>query len=305
VQAGNDLVKSTSWLWKDVLKKIVKMIYEELPKEAPYAAVWWYSVLMGMDKDAELFLEFVRYVREHRTVFSANTQYFVFYQMMYLSFRIPDPDEESKEELWDFYNEIEDEFAGQIEPELLCEIPMHERKKDMVVVITEQFIDIQHGPTKTVLDRCKTLVTKLGKEVFLINDAEILSQVGVIPFYGNTIGSYNPVKREETYQDWEGVRIPYYQCENNMPNLPELENLLRQIRTLAPERIIGIGFGGILANLAGRMVPMLTTVAPDGTCGKYPALEQSKRIPDTDEEFVKILQEIDRRENQNNDKGVL
>lgn len=284
VRAGQMLVRSTEGLWDDVLKKVEKMIQDELPLEYPHVAVWWYSVLMGMDRNAETFLEFVRYVRKNRETFSVNTQYFLFYQLMSLLFRFQELYGESKEELWKFYEEIVDEYGKYLEPELLKVIPVQKRNKNVVIVITEQLISVQHAPTKTALERCKTLITELGKEVLLINDAEVLSQVGQIPFYGAMAGSYMPEKREETQQYWKGVTVPYYQCENNMPNFQEVEGLLRKIRAIAPERIIGIGKGGILANLASRMVPMLTIGLCfsdlEYTCAKYQTLGRKLDLQD-------------------------
>ena len=291
VRAGQMLVHSTEGLWDDVLKKVEKMIQDELPLEYPHVAVWWYSVLMGMDRNAETFLEFVRYVRKNRETFSVNTQYFLFYQLASMLFRFKELDGESKEELWKFYRDIVDAYARYMDPELLTEIPAMQRRKDVVVVITEQFIAIQHGPTKTALDRCKALITKMGKEVLLINDAEVLSQVGQIPFYGSMAGSYMPEKREETQQYWKGVTVPYYQCDNNMPNYQEVEGLLRKIRAIAPERIIAIGKGGIFANLASRMVPMLVIgLCPSDleyTCAKYQAL--GRKMNEQDAELLKHL----------------
>lgn len=291
VQVGNELVCVTEGLWSDILEKVVEMIRTEMPLEYPHVSVWWYSVLMGMDKNADTFLEFVRYVRKCRETFSVNTQYFLFYQLASMLFRFKELDGESKEELWKFYRDIVDEYAQYIDSELLIEIPVQQRRKDVVVVITEQFIAIQHGPTKTALDRCKALITKMGKEVLLINDAEVLSQVGQIPFYGAMVGSYMPEKRKETQQHWKGVTVPYYQCENNMPNFQEVEGLLRKIRVIAPERIIAIGKGGILANLASRMVPMLVIgLCPSDleyTCAKYQAL--GRKMNEQDAELLKHL----------------
>ncbi|MCI7129064.1 MAG: glycosyltransferase [Lachnospiraceae bacterium] len=276
IHAGQMLVQCTEGLWSDVLKKIVKMVRDELPLEYPHVAVWWYSVLIRISKDEELFLEFVRYVRKRQETFSVNTRYFLFYQLSSLLFRFKELDGESKEELWKFYREIVDNFAQYIEASLLEEIPVQERCKDVVVVITEQFIVLEHGPTKTALDRCKALITELGKKVLLINDAEVLSLVGRIPFYGAIRGNYMPEKRGEISQEWKGVVVPYYQCENNMPNFEEVTNLVQKIRAIAPERIISIGKGGILANLAGRMIPMLTIgLCPSDleyTTGKYQTL---------------------------------
>ncbi len=291
IRAGQLLVQQTSGLWADVLEKVIAMIRAELPQDYPHAAVWWYSVLIGMDKNKDIFLEFVRYVRKNQQAFSVNTRYFLFYQLISLSFRYRELDGESKKELWRFYQEIIDEYAEYMPADLLEPLTVQERNKNVVVVITEQFIAIQHGPTKTALDRCKALMTQLGKEVLLINDAEVLSQVGQIPFWGAMSGNYDPEKRFESVQEWKGVKVPYYQCENYMPDFTEVKNLLLKIRMLAPEKIIAIGKGGILANLASRIVPMLTIgLCPSDleyTTGQYQAL--GRKLTEADIELLKDL----------------
>ncbi len=278
IDAGKELVQETEGLWEDVLLSVISMVKEEIPLEYPHVAVWWYSVLIGMKKDPILFHEFVQYVRDNRNSFTVNTQYFLFHQLASLRFRFSELDGESKEILWRFYMELSDSFAEYFPASLLEEIPPKERNEDLVLVITEQFIAIQHGPTKTALDRCKAIITKLGKRVLLINDAEVLSLVGMIPFFDIAAGNYMPQKMKETIQKWKGVEIPYCQCENNMPDIETMEQLLREIRAMAPGRIITIGRGGMLAQLAGRMVPMLTVglcpSEPSYTCAKYQTLSR-------------------------------
>ena len=278
IDAGKELVQETEGLWEDVLLSVISMVKEEIPLEYPHVAVWWYSVLIGMKKDPILFHEFVQYVRDNRNSFTVNTQYFLFHQLASLRFRFSELDGESKEILWRFYMELSDSFAEYFPASLLEEIPPKERNEDLVLVITEQFIAIQHGPTKTALDRCKAIITKLGKWVLLINDAEVLSLVGMIPFFDIAAGNYMPQKMKETIQKWKGVEIPYCQCENNMPDIETMEQLLREIRAMAPGRIITIGRGGMLAQLAGRMVPMLTVglcpSEPSYTCAKCQTLSR-------------------------------
>jgi hypothetical protein len=166
INAGCIMVKSTEGLWPEVSQKIVKIVLDEVPKEAPKVTVWWYSVLIRIWMKEELFLEFVRYVHENRNSFSVETQYFLFYQLTAFRFNFQELDIHGKaeQELWQLYMEIIEEYAGKTDPELLKEIPQQERDKDVVIVIIDQYLGEQHGPTKTALDRCKTLITHLGKK---------------------------------------------------------------------------------------------------------------------------------------------
>ncbi len=278
-EAGKRLANAAKGIGKDAIDAAVKSMKEELPVEAPYDAVWWYSILIGMKKDSNIFEEFVRYVRQKRHAFSLNTQYFLFYQLSSLLFLFYELDGDGRGELWHFYQEIAEGFAECVDRELLEEIPLQERKKDFVLVITEQFLAEQHGPTKTALDRCKVLMERMHKKVLLINDAEVLSLVGAINYYERSEGMYIEQLCEKSEMQWKGVSVPFFQCQNNMPDIETLNVLLREIRKMAPERVITIGKGGILGALVSRMVPSLTVglcfSVLEYTCAKYQTFSRS------------------------------
>lgn len=159
--------------------------------------------------------------------------------------------------MWALYKDIIDEYTRNVSVSLEP-IPFENRDKDLIIVITEQFISVAHGPTKTALDRCKAIISKMGKKVLLINTAEVLSNVGEIPFYNMKSGSYMPEKINENFQEWKGVQVPYIQCEQNTPNIEMLNSLLNYIRDLAPSRIVSIGGSSVLSNLANKIIPVIT-----------------------------------------------
>lgn len=132
---------------------------------------------------------------------------------------------------------------------------------------------------------------KMGKRVLLINTAEILSRVGSIPFYGSVCGSYAEQKKQERCQHWKGVQIPYYQCDNNMPNRQKLNELLKMIRDMAPAYVVLIGGMSILGNLVNKMIPALTIgLCPSNleyTTTKYQAL--GKIITEEDRKLLGMV----------------
>lgn len=255
IEFGNVLHTALMKTEDDTKEEVCKVILKELPYEYAYPTVWWYSVVCNICKNPSFFCDFVKYVRAHKEAFSVNTLYFLFYQLVSLSFRFQETDsDEGKIQLWKLFLEVVEEFRAQIRV-CLDEIPMENRNQDLVVVITEQMLGVAHGPTKIALDRCGAIMAGLNKKVFLINTAECLSPVGMIPFMGTMRGTYSSEKLEEEYQEWKGVSIPYFQCEHNMPNVDVLNVLLSNIREMAPCRIVSIGGTSILSNLADRMVP--------------------------------------------------
>ncbi|MCI8390641.1 MAG: glycosyltransferase [Roseburia sp.] len=258
VSAGYQLTIAAEGLPAGQQDIIVALIRKEIPLDYPQIAVWWYSVLMGVKKDPSVFLEFITYIRANRNAFSLNTQYFLFYQLKSARFQfsvLHDPD--NQRELWYYFKEVVEGFAEGVRmtPEW---IPAEKRDDTLAVVITEQFLKIQHGPSKTAMDRCMALITRMRKRVILINTAEVLSQAGRIAYAGSVIGNYMPGLNKITKLDWKGITVPYHQCSDTMPDQSEIEELLGIIRKLAPGYVIAIGGSGILANLVSRMLPVLT-----------------------------------------------
>lgn len=140
-------------------------------------AVWWYSVLLGMQKEGYIYKDFISFVRTNGDSFSPNTLYFLFYQLAALGFHFSELiNNDTRVELWKLCQEIVERFEKMISVPLNM-VSEDRRNHNIVVVITEQFLATDNGPTKTALDRCKILMTALGKEVVLINTAEIVSSV--------------------------------------------------------------------------------------------------------------------------------
>ncbi len=271
-------------------EKICNMLLSKLPYEHPHSAVWWYSVICRIEKRADIFEQFVYYIREHEEAFSKNTLFYLFYQLKSLAFRFADVESYTeKRELWKLYLDIVEKFATEVNVSLEY-IPENKRNRNQIVVIAEQFLDAQHGPTKVVLDCCKAIQSTMGKEVLLINTAEICSNVGKIPFYKAYKGNHIFEKKVEKYQEWKGARIPYFQCDQNMPDLDTINHLLLEFREMAPGRVVAIGGSGMLANLANKMIPVITMGLSSDleyTSSAYQTL--SRKITDTDRTLIQEL----------------
>lgn len=299
---GTELVKAVVGLDNEVIGHIIHMVKEELPLEYPTVSVWWYSVLLGLRKESDILLEFIKYVRVHHESFSLNTQFFMYCQFFREIFNYPSLQcVNISKEMSLFYQEIVEGFAKSVNVSLQP-IKLQQRDQQWALVITEQFISIKHGPTKTALDRCKTLMEKCGKKVLLLNTAEMLSQVGYIPFYGARAAGYDSKKSFEEIQHWKGVDIPYVQCGQNMPDFDTLEYFLSFIKKRAPGVVILIGGTSILGNLVNKMIPVLTvgTVPSQLTCNttKYQTL--SRNLDDSDLELLQVFGHTE----QNVIKGV-
>lgn len=258
IEYGNMLCGMKDDLQENEKLVICNELLNMLSYECPHPVVWWLSVALELSKNKIVFRTLVEYILENQARFSANTLYFLFYQLKGIDFRNLDiSDMEAKTALWKLFLKTVERFEERMTTSLE-RIPMEKRNPNLLLVITEQVLDIQHGPTKTACDRCKTIKTELGKEVLLINTAEILSGIGRIPFAGACAGNYASAFLNDEEKEWKGVKIPYLQCNNDMPNFEAVDWLLAQIRNMAPERIVLIGGASMVGNLANKMIPAVS-----------------------------------------------
>lgn len=139
----------------------------------------------------------------------------------------------------------------------LTPISPSERNDNMVFVLVEQFLGAAHAPTKSACDRAKILIEKMGKKVILINTAELLSKVGYVPFYGAVSANYNEDLNEASNISWKGCNIPFFQCDNGMPDVETIKLLLGFILEQKPAFVVGIGCSGVVMELYSQIVPTI------------------------------------------------
>lgn len=137
-------------------------------------------------------------------------------------------------------------------------IPKESRRENLVYVMTSQILSRQHAPTKTALDRCYILMKHYGKQVVLINTAEMGADVGNILLFHRFHTNYKKELKDAGYIEYKGIHIPYVQCSEKMPNLTETTEILNSIASEKPAYILNIGGGSLVSDLAGEMVPVLT-----------------------------------------------
>lgn len=252
-------------LWKtlrgepdaEFIERMERELLTEAGAHGVYMNVYLLSLLIQVNPTAELVDNLLELA--HRTeVLNYRAKNFLFYQIEKLVFM--NPRLETKEVLWKKW-----ELLEQVKKEAMRElavtlavIPPEARNQKLTLVITEQFLEVQHAPTKVALDRCALLKKVLGEEVLLINTAEAFAKSGTIWFVGAVSGIYKAEKCQEKYQYWEGEQIPYLQCENQMPDIDVMTMLLETVKSLKPGMVIHIGGSSLVAGLIDEMIPVLT-----------------------------------------------
>ncbi len=185
-------------------------------------------------------------------------KYFIYQQIGSLIFLNPQLNEkDAVVGQWKLIEQIRDLCKAELTIELR-QVSDEECNKNLVIVMTDQFITIQHGPTKTALDRCYVIKKKMHKNVFLINTADALPLVGEVPFFMIQVGNHIPEYIEKTEVEWKGEKFTYYQCDEGMPDIGEIEQVLLAIMKLKPSMIVAVGGTSILMALANEIVPTIS-----------------------------------------------
>lgn len=240
------------------LKKYAENRLNEIIKRSDYqVTVWLYSVLTAIICRPDSMEKFLEYCIEEER-FAANTKYFLYNQISTVLFHHIDIQNRYIKLLkWKLLMQAVHGFEEELK-EFLIPIPYEQRNQELVFVISQQILGEEHGPTKTAVDRCKILIECLHKKVLLINTAEAMSLNGKIPFFHMIAANYNTKLSEVCAVEWKGTKIPYFQCEENMPDTEVLRMLLQLVQKQKPGLIVEIGSGSMLANLANAMIPVLT-----------------------------------------------
>lgn len=219
--------------------------------------IYFYSKLLSLEKRLNWMLELEQLILDSGEL-SWDTLYFLFGQIGRIIFMNPELEtEESVYRKWKILEKALNACKQNLSHSLEF-VPISERDQSLTIMIIEQFLSPEHGPTKTVMDRSYVVKHNLGKKVLIINTAELMSLQGYIPFENVACASYIPELTERESCQWQGESFSYFQCEQNMPDLPVLEILLQSISQLKPEMVICVGGGSLFAGLVNEMIPVLT-----------------------------------------------
>ena len=240
-------------LARQVYNSIMDFINEEDTYQYIYVRVAFISVLKDIDYTMDVYDYIIN--TDRLTMYN---KYYLLYQIGCITFTIPEVDVAKVEAKADIlFKQICDWFA--VEMNIAdAQVPYKDRNHKNVVVLTEQFIALEHGPTKTALDRCRTLIKELDKELLLINTAECITDNGYVPLSRPYGGSYLEDYNDLSVFEWKDVSIPFFQLDNNQPDINTIRIVLDSIKEFNPEMIITIGGKSIISGLCNRMYPVLT-----------------------------------------------
>ena len=171
-------------------------------------------------------------------------------------------------------------------------IPVENRDKKRIVIITEQILSILHAPTKVVLNYAYVLQKFLGYEVLLIalpSDLGLPDDLWYQPLYMNSIEKFRNVEIQLEYQD---VIFRGYQVNMSPVNPKEYTMLLDLIYAWNPIFVFNMGVFNPIADIVGKF----TTVASMGMTTECPVSEAKifvrygKTDETLEEEYLQVMQ---------------
>ena len=263
----------------DEVEEVTSLIWDISCEAKLGTAIQIKSYIVDKTMQYEYFVRYCRYISQNAGVIPADTLYFLQAQLCVTVFRYQQFNTyEVKYILWDMLKTVVSKFAKELGDDILSPIPAGERNDNLVVVFTNQFLGMTHGPTKTALDRCEVLMRNMNKQVILVNTSETTSLRGGILLYSIYQAGYIKEHCECDHVDYNGLTIPFFQCENNMPDIDTIRQILNMVRDLKPKYLVNIGGDDITSNLAAKIIPAVTIdLCPSETTGTLAACQTVTR----------------------------
>lgn len=238
--------------WNHICTSLLKVENLSQESDGKYY-LFLLSIIMQLIPDAEKtnrFLEeYINHTKEYK-----ESGYYLWNQFKAFSFLGTIQWNASTDRLLDrIYENSYNEYWEQAKSSLV-KIPYHDRDQDLVFVLTIQFLEKNHAPTKTVRERIKGLC-KLGKKVILINTTEQYLAQGYIPCYntrvGTVIDSYNQINHMQIGE----YQVGFVQMHPKLPMDKRIEIIVSLLQKARPAYILSIGTGSMIADICGKMIP--------------------------------------------------
>lgn len=220
----------------------------------PFAYYFCFSFLATVTKDAGLWEDLI--VRTYQDdALTTGQKQFLYFQYTYIFFLFPACiTEKSKNIMVDLYTDIYETYKSHVKIPLQF-IPKEERNKDLVFVLTTQMLNLNHGPTKTVLDRCEVLEKTMGKRVVIIDTCESFQSDSWIPFYCLIKQNSNDELAKEETLAYNGREYMYVQLESNSDLEEAAAAVLEFVCKNKPYFILNIGGLSVISDICSNVVP--------------------------------------------------
>lgn len=219
--------------------------------------IWLYSFAIAVYPNEMMLKNLIMMVKMAYEL-DYKQKYFLFQQINSIIFQYPVCNTEDVVRMaWGLLEDILRACKEQLNIPLK-KIAASELNKGISIVLVEQYLTAEHGPTKTALDRCYVLKKRFGQDVMLVNTAELLSPANCIYFENASIGNYIPELSTQDHVSWQGETFRFYQCAQTMPDEDGILELISFVQAIKPASIVLVGGTSLIAGLLNEFVPVIT-----------------------------------------------
>ena len=265
--------------WRELWEKLLSSDNEYMKM-----VFLWECMVKDLTTDKlEKYTEALLYTK----AFNWEQKYYMHWQVVRLLFgKSSLGNDKINEMIYENYHNILHEFMNELDGLSL----VNDRDDSLVLVTVQQFLDMQHGPTKTTLDRASVISRKLGKNVMIVNTAELYGgrNPGIRSVY---IGGYcSELSNVETYA-YDDITFPFIQFDDNMPNVFNAQEFINFVRKYKPSYIVNIGDCSLLIDACSKVVPVIDiNTVPSGLgMSESTAIVIGRELKDSDSRFLEKL----------------
>lgn len=168
---------------------------------------------------------------------------------------------------------------------------IRERNENLIFVTVQQFLSLEHGPTKTTLDRARVIQKRLQKKVVIINTAE---QMGgeIVAFNHGFVAGYMEELLSIDSIEYEGETFPYVQFDSGMPRKADSQVFIEFVKKHKPQYIVNIGGSSLLIDTCSNIVPVINiNTVPSSIARTESTIQVTGKniLTKEDESLLKIL----------------
>ncbi len=192
------------------------------------------------------------------TELSKENKYFILWQLGRIVFLEVSLQTEKLRNLNDdLYDDIYQRYIKAIDN--LSFIPRKQRNEKLIIVFVGQMLNINHAPTKVLLDRCYTIQKEMGKRILIINTAEVLSPNGLVEeWFQPHFGTYNDEYSKIDSIRYKDEAFAMFQCPRIRNDIDIISMLVAVIQKEKPWCAISVGDESIMSDICSALIPVLT-----------------------------------------------
>lgn len=263
------LYKTFSYLRSDILTagKLEQKYYRALLEVMGegygiYVEVFISSFLLQMYRSSFYYKKLLLLCLNNNEI-NENNKYFVLTQARHIQLF----DRSSNE---DFLLELESELFKSISSyfkenvnEYFLEFSERKVNTNKIAVVTTNFLDYTNLQSRYVLNICKYLIQEMGKEVWIFNTCEFLSNVNKIPFFDASAGYIESKYSTSSKIQYEETIIPFCQVVAPMPTDIGLAASLEFLKDEGIGLFLNVSELSVLVDIVSTVSSVVTVLPED------------------------------------------